>query len=98
MTHALPLLKLLVATAALAISAHAAAVTLVECPFKGNGDDLSRGFYVQDVDAVTLSTVTLGHAAVTPGDRTIVLTARRNAYNGGVIGRASCRERVFEAV
>jgi len=89
MTRARPLIKLLLATAALAVSAHAAAVTIVECPFKGNGDDLSRGFYVEDVDALTLSTVTLGHAAATPGDRTIVLTARRNAYNGGVIGVAT---------
>ena len=82
-------LKALLAAAALAASAHAGAVTIVDCPFKGNGEPLSRGFYVNNVGAVTLSTVTLGHSAPTAGERTIVLTARMGAYNGGVIAVAA---------
>ena len=67
-------------------ASQASAVTLVDCPFKGGtGDPLIRGFYVTSFDAVTLSTVTLGHAADVEGERTISLTARMHAYNGTLI-------------
>ncbi|MFI4926051.1 MAG: hypothetical protein ACHQJ7_13035, partial [Vicinamibacteria bacterium] len=85
--HFLP--KAFLAAAALIVAAQAGAVTVVDCPFKGAGDALTRGFYVDNVDAVTLSTVTLGHAAAAPGERTIALTARLSAYNGGVLGVAT---------
>jgi serine protease len=85
--HFLP--KAFLAAAALIVAAQAGAVTVVDCPFKGAGDALTRGFYVDNVDAVTLSTVTLGHAAAAPGERTIALTARLSAYNGGILGVAT---------
>jgi len=77
-----------VVAAALAYASGAGAVTFVSCTFKGLGDPLERGFYITGYDGLTLATVTLGHAAVTPGERTIALTARINAYNGSVIGVA----------
>ena len=82
-------LKAVIGVAALAACTQVRAVTVVDCPFKGAGDVLTRGFYVTNVGAVTLSTVTLGHAAAVPGERTIALTARQNAYNGGVLGVAT---------
>jgi len=83
------LLKALLAAVALSAATHAGAITLIDCPFKGLGDPVTQGFHVDDVDAVTLSTVTLGHAAALPGERTITLTARTDSYNGGLIGVAT---------
>jgi hypothetical protein len=54
-------------------------VTFVSCAFKGQGDPLERSFYITGYDGLTLGTVTLGHAAVAPGERSIALTARANA-------------------
>ncbi|HET9340110.1 MAG TPA: hypothetical protein VFQ55_13995 [Casimicrobiaceae bacterium] len=91
-------LRLAAATLFSAASASAGAAALVDCAFKGNGDPVSRGFYVANYDGATLSTVTLGHAAPVAGDRTIVLTARLYAYNGGVLGVASVTRTIGPAM
>ena len=83
------LLRFATLAATLAFAGGAGAVTFVSCAFKGLGDPLERGFYITGYDGLTLGTVTLGHAATVPGERTLVLTARANAYNGGIIGVAS---------
>lgn len=72
------------AVAMVAAMSDADAATLVDCRFNGgNGDNLSRAFYVTDYRGVTVDRVTLGHrASAVAGDRTIVLTMRLNTYNG----------------
>ena len=91
-------LSVVAAACALLAGAPAIAATLVDCPFKGSGDPLSRGFYVADYDGATLSTVTMGHAAALAGERTIVLTARLHAYNGGVLGVATVTREIGPAM
>ena len=94
--RALPRLLAVLATAFAA--SHAGAVTFVNCPFKGAGDPLTRGFHVDSYDGVTLSTVTLGHSAALAGERTIQLTARAHAYNGGIIGVATVTRTIGPAM
>ena len=53
------------------------------------GDLLDRGFYVPNYPGVSLSRATLGFSAVTAGNYTFSLTARRGAYDGQVIGVAN---------
>jgi hypothetical protein len=94
----LRLLTFVAAAVALLAGAPAGAATIVDCPFKGSGDPLARGFYVVSFDGATLSTVTLGHAAALEGERTIALTARLYAYNGGVLGVATATRTVGPAM
>lgn len=62
----------------------------VDCPFNGGGgDNVDRGFYVDDYPGRSLDTVTLRHRSSTAGSRTIQLTARLDSYNGTIIGTAS---------
>lgn len=81
------------AVAMVAAMSDADAATLVDCRFNGgNGDNLSRAFYVTDYRGVTVDRVTLGHrASAVAGDRTIVLTMRLNTYNGPVLGTVARR-------
>ncbi|MBV8203157.1 MAG: hypothetical protein JOZ15_21285 [Acidobacteria bacterium] len=59
----------------------------VSCPFYGQGyADLSHGFYVTGYPGTNLSLVTLGYNTPTPGLFSISLTARRNSYDGPMIG------------
>jgi hypothetical protein len=59
----------------------------VSCPFYGQGyADLSHGFYVTGYPGNNLSLVTLGYNTSTPGLFSISLTARRNSYDGPMIG------------
>jgi hypothetical protein len=59
----------------------------VSCPFYGQGYvDLSHGFYVTGYPGTNLSLVTLGYNTPTPGLFSISLTARRNSYDGPMIG------------
>ena len=86
----LPRTLALLAVAALSFAAAPthAAVT-VECSFIGGGDDISRGFYVDNYPGTSLRTVTLSHAAATAGERTITLTVRLATYDGTFLGIAS---------
>jgi len=60
---------------------------VVSCPFYGQGfAGLGHGFYVTGYTGTNLSLVTLGYSTTTPGLFSISLTARRNAYNGPMIG------------
>jgi len=60
---------------------------VVSCPFFGKGYvDLSHGFYVTRYQGNNLSKVTLGYSTTTPGVFSISLTARRNSYDGPMIG------------
>ena len=63
---------------------------VVTCPANGGGgDQISRGFYVQNYGAGSLGTVTLQYIAGTAGPYTVSLTANAGAYNGPVIGSAT---------
>jgi len=59
------------------------------CPFSGQGNaGLEHGFYVTGYPGTNLSLVTLGYSTNTPGVFSISLTARRNAFDGPMIGVA----------
>jgi hypothetical protein len=61
--------------------------TVVSCPRLGHAtSDVSHGFYVTGYGGSNLDTVSLGFATDTPGEFIISLTARRNAYDGPMIG------------
>ncbi|HEY6322264.1 MAG TPA: hypothetical protein VJA16_11965 [Thermoanaerobaculia bacterium] len=60
---------------------------VASCPFSGQGfADLFHGFYVSGYPGTNLSLVTLGYSTTTPGLFSISLTARRNAFDGPMIG------------
>ena len=60
---------------------------VASCPFYGQGfADLSHGFYVTGYTGTNLSLVTLGYSSPTPGIFSISVTARRNAFDGPVVG------------
>jgi hypothetical protein len=62
---------------------------MVECELAGTGgDDLSRGFYVDDYAGATLSSVRLVHKASVAGPRILRLSARAGGYNGPVLGHS----------
>jgi hypothetical protein len=62
---------------------------VASCPFYGQGyADLEHGFYVTGYPGTNLSLVTLGYSTSTPGLFSISLTARRNAFDGPMIGVA----------
>ena len=77
------------AALALVAPGFAGAAALADCPFLGSGDPISRGFYVLNFPGATIDTVTLGHAAASAGERTIVLTARQGSFSGPVVGTAT---------
>jgi hypothetical protein len=61
--------------------------SVISCPFFGVGStDVFHGFYVPNYPAINLSKVTLGYSTNTPGLFTISLTARRNSYDGPLLG------------
>jgi hypothetical protein len=60
---------------------------VASCPFSGQGfAGLEHGFYVTGYPGTNLALVTLGYSATAPGLFSISLTARRNAYDGPMIG------------
>jgi hypothetical protein len=60
---------------------------VASCPFSGQGfAGLEHGFYVSAYPGTNLSLVTLGYSTNTPGTFSISLTARRNAFDGPMIG------------
>jgi hypothetical protein len=60
---------------------------VASCPFYGQGfAGLEHGFYVTAYPGTNLSLVTLGYSTTTPGLFSLSLTARRNAYDGPMIG------------
>ncbi|MFW5927098.1 MAG: hypothetical protein ACOCSR_03515, partial [Wenzhouxiangella sp.] len=62
---------------------------LYDCPFtdsSGGGDNLDRGFYVENFPAERLDEVTLQYHVGSPGIYTIQLTAREGGYDGRLIG------------
>ena len=62
---------------------------VASCPFSGQGNaGLEHGFYVTGYPGTNLSLVTLGYSTTTPGTFSISLTARRNAFDGPMIGVA----------
>jgi hypothetical protein len=73
---------------ALGAAAPAVAATIVSCPNSGGGgDQVTRGFYVQNYNGSTLDTVAL--TFVTGGgvgSYSVSLTAHAGAYDGPVIG------------
>ncbi|WP_376694085.1 hypothetical protein [Wenzhouxiangella sp. EGI_FJ10409] len=61
---------------------------LYACPFDGTGgDNLGRGFYVEDFPAERLDEVTLQYYPKAAGNYKLELTAREGAYDGRLIGR-----------
>ncbi|HVT61795.1 MAG TPA: hypothetical protein VHR45_25780 [Thermoanaerobaculia bacterium] len=61
--------------------------TTVSCPFFGRGTSgVYHGFYVTGYTGTNISTVTLGYTTDTPGRFSISLTARRNSFDGPLIG------------
>jgi hypothetical protein len=61
---------------------------VIDCPpsLGGGGDMISRGFYITDVPSGQLAKVTLYVAANVAGQYTLLLTARKDTYDGEVIG------------
>ncbi len=53
------------------------------------GDGIDRGFYVESMPATTFSKVRLWLGTSSSGAKVIQLTARKNTYDGEVIGVAS---------
>lgn len=61
---------------------------LYSCPFDGDGgDNLSRGFYVENFPEPRLDQVTLQYYPAASGQYTLELTAREGGYDGRLIGR-----------
>ena len=65
--------------------------TTFQCPFSfdESGDNLTRGFYIENYQGVTIDTVTLQHSTTTPGLKTITLIVRLWTYDGPLVGTAS---------
>jgi hypothetical protein len=62
---------------------------VASCPFSGQGAaGLEHGFFVSAYPGTNLALVTLGYSTNTPGTFSISLTARRNAFDGPMIGVA----------
>ncbi len=60
---------------------------VISCPLGGGGDEIDRGFYVQNYTAGTIGTVTLTYyTAGTAGSYTLALTMHDGAYDGPVLG------------
>lgn len=86
----LPLAPVALVASLFAASVAAQTTTLVSCPFApAAGDQVTRGFYVQNYAGATLNSVTLQFSANVAEAKTISLTARSGAYNGPVIGTAT---------
>lgn len=69
--------------------ANAAITTVFECApsgHAGNHDSISNGFFVEDLAAVNLHSVTLYYTTSQSGTYTLSLTARRNSYTGPILG------------
>jgi hypothetical protein len=64
----------------------AATGTVVSCPFSSGGDDITRGFYLQNYAGSNLRNVTLAYTANASGPYTISLTAHRGSFSGPVVG------------
>ena len=78
---------LLVSVVAVFTSAAVSAQVVVSCPLSGTGDQVDRGFYVQNYAGSTLGTVQLAYFTDgTAGTYTISLTARVGAYDGPILG------------
>lgn len=62
--------------------------TLVSCPFRasGGGDNLSRGFYVQNYPGTNLGSVQIAYWTDVAGSYAISMTARDGTYDGPMIG------------
>lgn len=61
---------------------------LYSCPFNGTGgDNLDRGFYVEDFPDERLDAVTLQYYPKAAGNYKLELTAREGGYDGRLIGR-----------
>jgi hypothetical protein len=72
--------------------ADAAVTTVFNCAPNGHGgnhDSIFNGFFVQNLAAVNLHSVTLYYTTDLSGTYNITLTVRRNSYNGPVVGTAT---------
>jgi hypothetical protein len=75
--------------AALAAPAGAGMETLIECPFSdGSGDQIDRGFYIEDFPAPRLDRVLLKFSGYEPGVYVFSLTARASTFDGDLVGQA----------
>jgi hypothetical protein len=63
-----------------------AVVSLIDCPVSDPGDEITRGFYVPNYPGITLNQVDLRFSSSVAGTYTFSLTARRDAYNGPLVG------------
>ena len=68
------------------VALQARAQTIVSCPLNGGGDQITRGFYIQNYPGSTLGTVQLTYYPNGAGAYTVSLTARAGAFNGAQIG------------
>jgi hypothetical protein len=76
-----------VACALLLAVSGAARAQIVSCPTGACGDQISRGFYVQNFAGSTLGTVQLSYCTNgTVGSYTVSLTVRSGAFNGPQVG------------
>jgi hypothetical protein len=80
----------LLAAAGLLIPVLSVAQTVVSCPTNGEGDQVTRGFYILNYTGPTLGTVQLTYYTDgTAGTYTISLTARLGTYDGALLGTQS---------
>ena len=84
-----PIRFALIAWVALFSVALSRAETLITCTGDPGGDLYYRGFYIPNYPGNTLDSVQLRYSARTAGAYRIILTARRNAYNGAVLGSST---------
>ena len=83
----LPLSVRLLFAAALLVPVVVSAQTVVSCPIGGGGDQITRGFYVQNYGGSTLGSVTLTYYTDgTVGTYTLSLTAHSGTYDGPILG------------
>ena len=76
----------LVVLAVLVLPTRAAAQS-ISCPENGTGgDQVTRGFYIQNFPGTTLGTVRLKYFGGGDGSYTVSLTARTGAYDGAIVG------------
>jgi len=75
------------------------AAMMTQCPFAGSGgDNITRGFYIEEYPGKTLDTVTLAYSTSVTGGRTIQLVARLSTYNGVILGTAAATELLVDGI